>query len=75
MRFKSCDIVRLPVAGVNAKVDRAVELGQYRELVLVTTPGGEQYRVGRTKGVTYRRYPAALGMKRRDHRATARRVA
>ena len=47
----------------------------YRALTLVTTPGGEQYRVGRTKGVTYRRYPAALGMKRRDHRAAARRVA
>ena len=74
MRFKSCDIVRLPVAGVNAQVDRAVELGQYRELILVTTPAGEQYRVGRTKGATYRRYPATPGMKRRDHRAAARRA-
>ena len=72
MRFKSCDIVRLPVAGVNAKVDRAVELGQYCDLTPVTTPGGEQYRVGRTKGVSYRRYPAVSGMKRQNYRAGAR---
>ena len=74
MRFKSCDIVRLPIAGATAQVDRAVELRQYRDLTPVTTPGGEQYRIGRTKGATYRRYPATPGMRRRDHRAAARRA-
>ena len=51
----STQIVRLPVLGADATVDEAVLRGQYRDVRLVTLPDGKQMRVGRTKGVAYRK--------------------
>ena len=72
MAWTATRIARLPVLGADSQIDRAVLAGQYRDVQLVTTPGGEQFRIARTKGQTYRKYPRTNGMKRRDHRAAAR---
>ena len=67
LAFVSTQIVTLPPAGLDTSIDRAVIAGQYRDCKLVVL-AGEEKRVGRTKGVTYRRYPAG-GLDRREHRA------
>lgn len=46
----------LPVLRVDPRADEAVLRGLYRDMQVVTLPGGKQVRVGRTKGVTFR-YP------------------
>lgn len=53
----SCEIVRLPMMpGVDTKPwDDAVARGQIRDAKPLTLANGEVIRVGRTKGVTYRR--------------------
>ena len=68
MRHVSTTPVQLPAAGVDPAVDAAVLAGRYKDLKLVTLPGrgrdmfgrpvgtGEQLRIGRTKGVSFR-YP------------------
>jgi hypothetical protein len=55
MTHVSSQIVHLPAAGGDTTVDEAVRRGDYRDLKLVTKPDGTVIRVGRTKGVTYRR--------------------
>ena len=86
MRHVSTEIVQLPAAELDPRADRAVETGQIRDVTrgvivagrFVALKDGEkapkgtvEVRVGRTKGKTYRRYPAVPGMKRRDHRRAA----
>lgn len=65
----ACQIVTLPPKGADQQADDAVAQGKIRQ-VSVIDPAGN--RVGRTKGVPYRRYPAVMGLKRRDHRALER---
>ena len=75
MTWTATRIVRLPVFGADSQIDRAVIAGQYRDVQLVTLPGGEQIRVGRTKGKTYWRYPRTAGVDRREHRRAERAAA
>lgn len=72
---KSTEPLILPLAGVDSHVDEAVLRG---EVVIVGKPftgrDGIRRRGGRSKGVTYRRYAAVSGAKRRDHRAAAKQI-
>jgi len=83
MVHKATDIVQLPAAGINIDIDRAVRSGQYRDLQTVFAPGEvsrvdlpgcpteprlQAARIGRTKGVSYRRYPKVADRKRGYHR-------
>ena len=70
MHRVSAQIVRLPLEGVDPQVDRAIMLGELRDVQTVTLPGGTQHRVGRTKGVTYLSPSkvAQPNMKRRERR-------
>ena len=78
MRHVSTQIAYLPPAGEDPKADRALETGQYRDAIrcaiiagkLVPLKAGEkpakgvpEVRVCRTKGVTYRNYPAGRDRK------------
>ena len=71
LAHKASTPAELPLPGVDSRADEAVLRGQYRDAVTVTRPDGKQIRLARTKGVSYRRYTAAVGMKRADHRAAA----
>lgn len=55
MSHVSTEPVRLPLAGVDSRVDEAVLRGLYTDLQVVTLKTGEQIRIGRTKGETYRK--------------------
>lgn len=55
LAFVSTEPRVIPPIGIDAAADRAVLAGKLRDCVLVTRPDGEQVRVCRTKGVTYRR--------------------
>ena len=79
MSFKSCDVVSYPTVGLDPALDTAiqkdVESGLLRDLVPLTMADGTIRRFGRTKGVTYRKYPRISGLKRRDHREIDRQYA
>lgn len=51
----SAQIVRLPPQGADEQVDEAIKIGQYRDVTTVTEKSGKERRIGRTKGVTYRK--------------------
>lgn len=55
LAFISSQIVQLPLAGVDEKIDEAVHRGAFRDVVTVTLRNGNQVRIGRTKGKTYRK--------------------
>lgn len=55
MSHVSTEPARLPIIGVDSQVDEAVLRGYYKDLKAVTMKNGEQIRVGRTKGKTYRK--------------------
>lgn len=57
--------VQLPAAGVDSQVDEAVLRGHYKDLKVVTLKTGEQIRVGRTKGETFR-HPVPREIARRE---------
>lgn len=59
LAFVSTEVLRLPLLGVDAKVDEQILQGKIRQVTLVTLKNGTQFRVGRTKGVTYRK-PVAV---------------
>ena len=68
LAYVSTEPVTLPLLGVDAKVDEAVLQGRLADVKLITLPGpiknrlgqrvgtGQQVRIGRTKGVTFK-YP------------------
>lgn len=80
MAHVSTQPVVLPLLGVDAAIDEQILQGKLRDVKLVTPQGAllppfgpkaarppaPQFRVGRTKGVTYRKYPA--GRERREWR-------
>ena len=77
MRHVSTQIAFLPPAGEDPQADRALETGQYRDATRCAIIAGKlvplnrekpakdvpEVRVCRTKGVTYRRYPAGRDRK------------
>ena len=78
---KASEPVALPLPGVNTEADRAVLSGHFRDVKLIhppvslpwphgprnPKPRGTQLRLGRTKGVTYRRYPEGRDRKEWRH--------
>jgi hypothetical protein len=52
--FISSRPLTLPLSGVDMKVDHAVVNQQIRDVTLITKKNGEQFRVGREKGTSYR---------------------
>ena len=87
LAHKASTPAEIPLPGVDSRADKAVLRGQYRAASVVVSPpprlpwphgpravkgpAPKQIRLARTKGVSYRRYTAAVGMKRADHRAAA----
>ena len=69
MGYQGVSLVNLPPKGADPKADDAIAQGKIRQVAVIDAEGN---RVGRTKGVPYRRYPAVPGVKRRQHRAAER---
>ena len=65
MTHVATEPVQLPVAGVDSRVDEAVRRGLYKDLRVVTLKTGEQIRIGRTKGETFR-HPVPREIARRE---------
>lgn len=55
MAHVSSQAVRLPAAGFNAVIDEDIRRGKLRDVATLFDTTGQPYRVGRTKGVTYRK--------------------
>lgn len=59
LSYAVSQIVTLPAAGVDENVDRRIAAGDFRQLSVRAMKDGTTMRVGRTKGVPYRKPKAA----------------
>src|SRR5262245_18910600 len=62
----------LPLRGVDAQVDKAILDGHLRDAALVRLENGDQHRVARTKGETYRKPQRSHFAKMARHAAAAK---
>lgn len=54
-RHVSARSVKIPALGVDPAIDREVLEGRIRDVKVVLMKNGDEYRVGREKGKTYRK--------------------
>ena len=55
MAHQSTTIMELAAAGEDVKTDDAIKQRLVRDVITATLPGGKVIRIGRSKGVTYKR--------------------